>query len=125
VAAAVTAALLVLVGGVLAEHRGLLAIAGLGGGAIGLLVARGAASTDGVSPVFDRRRAARLAAGLALGTILVAALGTWAYGRLEGGVLDPLTYLWETMGLLLPTEAATAMLAAVWGAGAGPIRWRA
>ena len=126
VAGVVTAIVLVIVGGVLAEHRGLLAIAGLGGAAIGLLVARGAASPDGtMKPVFTRRQAARIAAGLALATVVGAALGTWAYGRLEGGVMDPVTYLWETMGLLLPAEAVIAMIAAAWGAGAGPIRWRA
>jgi hypothetical protein len=121
----VTAAALVLVGGVLAEQRGLLAIAGIGGAAIGLLGARAAVSPDGVrAPAFSRGRVVRVAAGLALLAIAVAAIGTWAYGRLEGGVLDPLTYLWSVFGPLIPAEAAIAAAAAAWGASAGPIRSR-
>jgi hypothetical protein len=121
----VSAAALVLVGGVLAEQRGLLAIAGIGGAAIGLLGARAAVSPDGVRPpALGRGRVVRVAAGLAVLAIAVAAIGTWAYGRLEGGVLDPLTYLWSVYGLLIPAEAAIAAVAAAWGAGAGPIRSR-
>jgi hypothetical protein len=119
----VTAAALVLVGGVLAEQRGLLAIAGIGGAAIGLLAARAAVSPDGVRPpAVERGRVVRLAVALVLLTVAVAALGTWAYGRLEGGVLDPLSYLWSVYGPLIPAEAAIGALAAAWGAGAGPIR---
>jgi len=121
----VTAAALVLVGGVLAEQRGLLAIAGIGGAAIGLLGARAAVSPYGVRPpALSRGRVVRMAVGLALLAIAVAAIGTWAYGRLEGGVLDPLTYLWSVYGPLIPAEAAIAAVAAAWGAGAGPIRSR-
>jgi hypothetical protein len=121
----VTVAALVVVGGVLAEQRGLLAIAGTGGAAIGLLGARAAVSPDGVRPpALSRGRVVRVAVGLALLAIAVAAIGTWAYGRLEGGVLDPLTYLWSVYGLLIPAEAAIAAVAAAWGAGAGPIRSR-
>jgi len=121
----VTVAALVVVGGVLAEQRGLLAIAGTGGAAIGLLGARAAVSPDGVRPpALSRGRVVRVAVGLALLAIAVAAIGTWAYGRLEGGVLDPLTYLWSVYGLLIPAEAAIAAVAAAWGAGAGPIRIR-
>jgi hypothetical protein len=121
----VTAAALVLVGGVLAEQRGLLAIAGIGGAAMGLLAARAAVSPDGVRPpALSRGRVVRVAVGLALLAIAVAAIGTWAYGRLEGGVLDPLTYLWSVYGPLIPTEAAIAAVASTWGAGAGPIRSR-
>lgn len=119
----VTAAALVVVGAVLAEQRGLLALAGIGGGAIGLLGARAAVSPDSVRPpALSRGGAVRAAVGLALLAIAVAAIGTWAYGRLEGGVLDPLSYLWTVYGLLIPAEAAIAVAAAAWGAGAGPIR---
>jgi len=121
----VTAAALVLVGGVLAEQRGLLAIAGIGGAATGLLAAQAAVSPDGVRPpALSRGRVVRLAVGLALAAIAVAAIGDWAYGRLEGGVLDPLTYLWAVYGPLIPAEAAIAGVAAAWGAGSGPIRSR-
>ena len=125
VACLVTAVALVLVGGVLAEQRGLLAIAGLGGALVGLLGANGAVSPDGVvPPVLTRALAVRAAIGLAVVAIAAGATGTWAYGRLEGGVLDPLTYLWTTFGPFIPAEAAIAALAATWGAGAGPIRFR-
>jgi hypothetical protein len=125
VAGILTAAALVVVGGVLAEHRGLLAIAGIGGAAIGLLAARAAVPSDSVRPpALSRGRAVRAAVGLALLAIAVAAIGTWAYGRLEGGVLDPLTYLWSVYGPLIPAEAVIAAVAAAWGAGAGPIRSR-
>ena len=68
--------------------------------------------------------ATRTAVGLALLAVTAGALGTWAYGRLEGGVMDPLSYLWETLGLYVPAQAAVAGLAAAWGAGAGPVRGR-
>ncbi len=121
-----TAVALVLDGGVLAEERGLLAISGLGGAAIGLVAAAAGVSPDGVIPApLSRTGVTRIAAGLAIASIVVGALGMWAYGRLEGGVMDPLTYLWTTFGPFVPAEAALAGLAAVWGAGAGPVRWRA
>jgi hypothetical protein len=121
----VTIAALVVVGGVLAEQRGLLAIAGIAGAAIGLLAAGAAVSPDGVAPpALARGVVVRAAVALALLAIAGGAAGTWAYGRVEGGVLDPLTYLWSVFGPLIPAEAAIAALAAAWGAGAGPVRSR-
>ena len=124
-AAAVTAVALVVDGGVLAEERGLLAISGLGGAAIGLLAAAAASPDGGIPAPLPRADVTRIAAGLAIASIVLGALGMWAYGRLEGGVMDPLTYLWTTLGPYVPAEAVLAGLAAVWGAGAGPVRWRA
>ncbi|HSO29770.1 MAG TPA: hypothetical protein VLS28_07685, partial [Candidatus Sulfomarinibacteraceae bacterium] len=125
VAALLTAAAFVLVGGVLAERRGLLAIAGLGGAVIGLLTARAAVSADGIAPpALSRGGTTKAAIALAMLAVLAGALGTWAYGRLEGGVMDPLAYLWEVLGPFVPVEAALAGIAAAWGAGAGPIRGR-
>lgn len=125
IASLAVAAILVLVGGILEERRGLIAIAGIGGAVVGLLAASAAVSHDGVAaPVLSRARVLRIAVGLAAGMVVVSALGIWAYGRLEGGVMDPLSYLWETSGLLVPAEAAVAALAAVWGAGAGPVQGR-
>lgn len=107
----------------LAERTGLLAVAGIGGAALGLLAAGAAVSPDGVAPpAMTRRRATRVAVALAFATIAGAALGTWAYGRFEGGVMDPLAYLWETFGLSVPAQAIIAAIAAAWGAGAGPVR---
>jgi hypothetical protein len=120
-----TAAAFVLVGGVLAGRQGLLAIAGLGGAAVGLLAAKAAVSPDPIAPpALSRAGMTRAAIALAVASVLVGALGTWAYGRLEGGVMDPLAYLWETLGPFVPAEAALAAVAAAWGAGAGPIRGR-
>jgi hypothetical protein len=124
-AALVTAALVVLVGGVLAEHSGLLFITGLGSGATGLLVARGAVSPDGAAaPVWSRQVAMRVATGLGLATVVVAAIGIWIVSRLQGGVMDPLPYLAETTGLLLPALATVAAIAAAIGASMGPVRGR-
>jgi hypothetical protein len=121
-----TAGVLILVGGILEEQRGLLAIAALGGAVIGLLAAGAAASPDGVTPpLLPRRVVTRLAVGLALATIAAAGLGIWVHARLEGGVMDPLSYLWATLGLYVPAQAVIAAIAAAWGAGNGPIRWRA
>jgi hypothetical protein len=121
----VTAAALVLVGGVLAERQGLLAISGLGGASIGLLAARAAVSPNGIAPpALTRPGTRKVAIGLAVLAVLVGGLGTWAYGRLEGGVMDPLAYLWATLGPFVPAEAALAGIAAAWGAGAGPVRGR-
>jgi len=125
VAAIATAAVLILVGGVLEERRGLLALAGIGGAAIGLLAAAAATSPDGLAPAVTSRGTARkIGVGLALSTIATGALGIWAYSRFEGGVMDPLSYLWETLGLVVPAQAVIAGVAAAWGAGAGPVRWR-
>jgi hypothetical protein len=119
----VTAAVLVLVGGVLAERQGLLTISGLGGAAIGLLAARASVSRSGVAlPALTRPATRKAAISLAVLAVLAGALGTWAYGRLEGGVMEPLAYLWATLGPFVPAEAVLAAVAAAWGAGAGPIR---
>lgn len=124
-AAVITGAALAIDGGVLAERTGLLAIAGIGGAAIGLIAAGAAASPDGVLPAaMPRSRARRLAIGLAIGAVAGGALITWWYGRTEGGVLGPLDYLWTTFGPYVPVEAVLAALTAAWGAGAGPVRWR-
>jgi hypothetical protein len=36
--------------------------------------------------------------------------------------MDPLSYVWETLGLYVPAQAIVASVAAAWGAGAGPVR---
>lgn len=123
--ALLTAIGLVLVGGVLAERRGLLALAGIGGAAIGLLAATPATSPDGILPaLLPRGRATRVAIALAVAAVAVGAIGTWLYSLAEGGVLGPLDYIWTVLGPWTPAEAAIAAIAAAWGAGAGPVRWR-
>lgn len=123
--AVVGALIEILVGGVLAEHRGLLAVAGISGAAIGLLAANAAVSPDGVTAAaLTRRTAIRAAIAIALGMLVAAAFGIWIVARVEGGVLAPLDYLWETTGILFPAQALLATLGAAWGAGAGPVRGR-
>lgn len=120
-----TAAALVLIGGVLAERQGLLAVSGLGGAAIGLLAAKAAVSRDAIAPpALSRGGTTKAAVALAVLAVFIGALGTWAYGRIEGGVMDPFAYLWQLLGPYVPVEAILAGIAAAWGAGAGPVRGR-
>ncbi|MEO7664603.1 MAG: hypothetical protein ABIV26_05700 [Candidatus Limnocylindrales bacterium] len=115
----------VLVGGVLAEHRGLLAVAAIAGAMVGLLAAAAAVSPDGVTPpAVARRTVVRVAISLALAMVVLGAAGIWVVARIEGGVLAPIDYLWQTTGFLLPAQALLASLGAAWGASAGPVRGR-
>lgn len=93
----------------------------LAGAVIGLLVA---GATVGPAPAFSRGRATRLAIGLALGMVALGGLATWLIARAEGGVMDPVSYLWTTFGFGTVAQAIVAVLAAAWGAMSGPIRWR-
>ena len=115
------AALLTLVGAVLASTAGLLFVAGVAGAAIGLILAGAAAPSGNAVPV-PRRRIGQLAVGLALAAVVVAAAATWVIARGEGGVLGPIDYLLTTFGPFVPAEAVIASLAAWWGAHTGPVR---
>jgi hypothetical protein len=66
----------------------------------------------GAGPHLDRARLRRFA--LVLATLAVAGgqLGLWLYARSEGGVLDPLAYLAETFGFLVPLEFLVAWIVA-------------
>jgi len=126
--AALGAGILALILAVLTSTSGTFAISGAGGLAIGLLisstaVARSPRRAGGVAPL-TRRSAARLSIGLAIGMVVLAAAVMWLVARAEGGVLDPVSYLWTIFGFGLPAQALVAALAAAWGASAGPIRWR-
>ncbi len=112
---------LVGVGALLASTAGLLLSAGIGGGAIGLVLARAAVPGDGARPV-ARRTLGWLAVGLAIGAVAVAAVATWVIAQQEGGVLGLVDYLAETFGPFIPGEAVIAALAAAWGANAGPVQ---
>lgn len=127
--AVVGAGLLTLILGVLLATTGTFVVSLLGGATIGLLVAglsvggpfdRGARRPAPLS----RAQALRLAVGLAIGMVALACFATWLLARTEGGVLDPITYLWTTFGLGIPAQAVVASLAAAWGAASGPVRWR-
>lgn len=126
--AALGAGILALILAVLTSTSGTFAISGAGGLAIGLLISSAAVakiprSAGGVAPL-TRSSAVRLSVGLAIGMVILAASITWLVALSEGGVLDPFTYLWTTFGFGLPAQALVAVLAAAWGASAGPIRWR-
>jgi len=133
--AIVGAAGLTVILGVFLATAGTFLVSGLGGAAIGLLVASatvpGAGATPGtgaarIGPApLSRHDAERMAVSIATGMIVLAGLGVWIVARAEGGVMDPLSYLWTTFGLGLPAQALVAILAAAWGAANGPIRWRA
>ncbi|NJD28390.1 MAG: hypothetical protein FIA92_08840 [Chloroflexi bacterium] len=120
----VGAAILVVVGGVLASTAGLLFVAGATGGGIGLALAGAAVPTPtGASerPPLERSAATRLAMVLACLAVLVGAFGTWLVAIAEGGALGPIDYLWQTFGPLVPAELLVAALGAAWGARAGPV----
>lgn len=129
-----TAALTVILG-VLLVTTGTFVVSLIAGAAIGLLVsgttvARAgsgsgprAAGTQRMAPL-TRGAATRVAVGLALGMVVLAGLATWLLARAEGGVMDPVSYLWTTFGFGIPAQAVVAVLAAAWGAASGPVRWR-
>ena len=72
----------VVLGGILAVTAGLVVLAAFLGWLTGRLVSPPA-----------------LAAGVGLAVVAVGLLGIWAFGRVEGGVLDPIAYLDEVEGL--------------------------
>ena len=110
--------------GVILVTTGTFVVSLLAGGLIGLIVAGPTVGGAGGSPAMSRSAANRLAIGLALGMVVLAGLATWILARSEGGVMDPISYLWTVFGLGIPAQAVIAVLAAAWGAANGPIRWR-
>ena len=125
VIAAVGAALLFLLGGLLSTTIGFLFIAAAMGAGVGLTLAGLAvvASTGGGVARAPRSRAAvrQAAIVLAVGAVVLAALATWLFARSEGGVLGIVDYLLSTFGFLVPAEIVLAALGAAWGASAGPV----
>lgn len=101
------AAAIAILGGFLAVSAGLVAVAGL----IGWLTGTALRKTDG------RRRVA-LAVALAVGAIALGQLGLWGFAWLEGGRLDPLDYLTQTFGVLVPVQVGAAALLA-WASARG------
>jgi len=93
---------IVLLGGVLTETTGLVAVAGVTGFGIGIALRWGAGTK------LSARRRVGIAVLLAVAAVAVAQLGLWQNARVEGGVLSPLDYLWEVYGPLVPIELAVA-----------------
>jgi hypothetical protein len=89
-----------LVGGVLGLVAGQIAIAGF----TGWLVA------SALGPRAPGRRARAVA--IALAGVAIGLLGLWLIARAQGGVMDPVTYLAQVWGLLVPVELAVAAIAA-------------
>ena len=108
--ASVTAAVIVVLAGVLGTTVGTLFVAGFGGALDGLLLAGS----------FRSRSARRgLAIGLAVAAVWAGALGTWLLALSEGGSLGLIDFMWATTGLLIPAATVVAGLAAAWGASVG------
>jgi hypothetical protein len=115
------ALLLTVVGAILASTEGLLFVAGVTGAAVGLVLSRAAAPGPDADPI-PRGRIARLAVGLSLAAVALAAVATWIYARGEGGTLGPIDYLLTTFGPFVPAEAVIAAVTAWWGASIGPVQ---
>ena len=110
VAALVGAALTVVLGGRLTISAGLLVVAAITGRATALALVAGAGAS------LPRTRRAWLAAGIAVGGVLLGQVGLWLYARTEGGVLAFPDYLGQTFGLLVPVQVALALVIAWWSA---------
>ena len=106
VAGLALAVAITVLGGVLLITAGLIAVAGLGGWAIGVAVKAG----GGAALTIARRRS--VAVGLSAAAVLAGQLGLWLFARYEGGVLGPVDYLAETFGLLVPLQLLFAVTAA-------------
>jgi hypothetical protein len=103
VVAAVGAAAIVVLGGILTMTAGLVVVAAAVGWGVALALRFGAGSK-----LAGSRRAA-LAVVITLIAVGAAQLGLWQYAQLEGGVLGPLDYLWEVFGVLVPIEIVVAV----------------
>ena len=121
VVAGAGAGALLFVGAILASTAGLLFVAGIAGGAIGLVLARAAVPRGDARPV-ARRTVAWLSVGLAIVAVAIGGVATWFFARGEGGTLGLLDYLLATFGPFVPGEALIAGIAAAWGAHAGPVQ---
>jgi hypothetical protein len=93
-------------GGLLEVGIGLLAVAGAIGWLVGVALRTDEAGARRSIPV--------RAIALAIAAVLVGQLGLWVLGRLEGGVLDPLTYLADVFGPIVVGQLVVAAVAAAW-----------
>ena len=103
--AALGAATIVVLNGLLTVTTGLLAVAAVTGYLVGQVLRTVGSSTQGTGRV-------GLAVGLVVAAVLAGALGTWLLSIPQGGVLGPVDYLGEAMGLLLPGQLLVGGVAA-------------
>lgn len=100
------AVVITIAGGLLSITAGLLVIAGALGWAIAVVLSRG-------TEVAGKRW---LAPGLAALGVALGQVGLWLVARQEGGTLDPIAYLGEAFGVLVPLQLAIAAVVAWWQA---------
>jgi hypothetical protein len=101
-AALVGAGALIVLGGVLAVSAGLIVVAGAAGWAVAVALRAGAGTR------LARPQRVPLAVALAVASVALGQLGLWAYGRSEGGVLEPLDYLAQVFGAVVILEVLAA-----------------
>lgn len=100
------AVVITLAGGLLGITAGLLVVAGALGWAIAVILSRGSEDAG-------RRWLAPALAALA---VALGQVGLWLISRQEGGTLDPVSYLAEVFGVLVPLQLAIAAAVAWWQA---------
>lgn len=100
------AALLTVLAGVFAVSFGLVVVAAVVGRFVGLGLRAGARGG------MTRRARETSGVAFAVGSVVVAQLGIWAYARSEGGALGPADYLGQTFGWLVPLQLVVAAVAA-------------
>lgn len=110
IAAIVGAVVIVVLGGAMAISAGLLAAAVVLGYAVGI------GTVVGASDTLSRARRPFIAATLAGIGALLGQVGLWLFARTEGGVLQPVDYLAQTFGPLVPLELLLAIGVAWWRA---------
>jgi hypothetical protein len=84
--------------------------------AIGRFVGLALAPVARVRSVGSGLRVAALAAGLAVGAVVLGEIGTWLFARAEGGVLSLPDYIATVHGPLAPIAVLAAAAAAWWSA---------
>ncbi len=105
-AAVLLAVAITIAGEILLITAGLIAVAAIGGWAVALAVRTGAGAT------LPRGRRVVAAVALAVMGVVLGQTGLWWYADLQGGALDPLAYLAEVHGFLVPLELVGAAVAA-------------
>ena len=105
-AALLLALAITVAGEILLITAGLIAVAAIGGWLVALGVRTGAGGT------LPPRRRVVAAVSLAVAGVILGQAGLWWYADLQGGALDPLAYLAEVHGFLVPLELVGAAVAA-------------